>query len=125
MRRPSSATLLAALLTGAGVLHFAVPGPYESIVPPLLGYRRAIVYVSGAVEMACGAAVAMPSLRQRGGLASALLFVAVFPANVYMAIDDSRPALEHVVAIARLPLQVPLVVWALRVARRAQAARSR
>lgn len=119
MPRPRSATLLTGLLAGAGVLHFAVPAPYESIVPRRLGHARALVYASGVAELTVAAAIARPSTRMRGAQAAAALFVAVFPANVSMALDPTRPPRLHQAAIARLPLQVPLVVWALRVAREA------
>jgi uncharacterized membrane protein len=115
--RPDAARSLVALLAGAGILHFAVPGPYASIVPKRLGHARELVYASGVAELAVAAAVAHPRTRRLGARSAALLFVAVFPANVSMALDRSRPPQLHRAAIARLPLQLPLVVWALRVAR--------
>lgn len=118
--RPSSPTLLAGLLAGAGVLHFVLPAPYESIVPKRLGHARALVYASGAAELTVAAAVSRSSTRARGAQAAAALFLAVFPANVSMAFDPTRPPGLHRAALARLPLQVPLIVWALRVARDAQ-----
>ena len=72
-------------------------------------------------ELVVAAAVAVPRTRRIGGYAAAVLFVAVFPANLKMAVDalhDGSTA-KQVGSIARLPLQVPLVVWALAVARRA------
>jgi uncharacterized membrane protein len=64
------------------------------------------------------AAVAVPRTRRLGATAAAWLFVAVFPANVRMARDWSHrsPALRAV-GWARLPLQVPLIAWALAVRR--------
>lgn len=117
--------LLAGLLTAAGVTHFVAPTPYERIVPRVLGHARMLVELSGVAELACAALVAVPRTRRLGGLASAVLFVAVFPANVQMALDGGVPggtglAASPVVAWARLPLQVPLVVGALGVARRAR-----
>ena len=117
VRRPSSSSQLAGLLAGAGVLHFVIPAPYEGIVPKRLGHARELVMASGVAELAVAAAVAVPRTRSLGGRLAALLFVAVFPANVSMALDPERPPHLHRAAIARLPLQLPLVVWALRVAR--------
>ena len=111
----ASPYLLAGLLAGAGVLHFVRPGFYDALIPPFLGSPRAWTYGSGVVELAVAAAVAAPRTRRRGALAAAALFVAVFPANVYMAFEPGD--VPRWAAIARLPLQVPLVVWALRVAR--------
>ncbi len=115
--RATSPSLLAGLLAGAGLLHFAIPEPYESIVPRRLGHARELVIVSGLAELGVAAAVAAPRTRRQGGRLAALLFVAVFPANVSMALDPDRPPRLHRAAIARLPLQLPLVLWAMRVAR--------
>ena len=120
MRRPRSAELLAGLLGGAGALHFLLPGPFDSIVPSVLPHSRLWTYASGLVELACAAAVAVPRTRARGAAVTALLFVVVFPANVQMALDASTP-LVRTVAYTRLPLQVPLVLWALQVRRAATA----
>jgi uncharacterized membrane protein len=121
----ATAITLAVLLAGAGVTHFARPRPYDSIVPRWLpGPARAWTYASGAAELAAGAAIACPRTRRAGGLAAAALFAAVFPANVQMAIDwRHRPAPQRAAAIGRLPLQAPLIWWALRV--RGQASNAR
>jgi len=110
---------LAGLLGFAGVAHFVNPGFFDEIVPHALpASPRSWTYLSGAAELACAAAVARPGTRRIGGLAAAILFVAVFPANVQMAVDwRHRPALERAGAYGRLPLQIPLVLWAWRVRR--------
>ncbi|MFC4602443.1 MauE/DoxX family redox-associated membrane protein [Rhodococcus kronopolitis] len=118
-------TGLAALLLGAGALHFVNPKPFDSIVPRQLpGGARPYTYASGAAELAIGAAIAVPRTRRLGGTAAAALFVAVFPANVQMAVDwvrrDSTPLPLKAVAVARLPLQLPLILAALAVRRRAR-----
>jgi len=114
--RTASPYLLAALLTGAGVLHFVLPGPFERMVPRVLPEPKLLVEASGVLEVALGLGVAAPRTRRPAGLAAALLFVAVFPANVQMALD-ARGGLMKTVTWARLPLQVPLVLWALAVHR--------
>ncbi|GGQ38537.1 DoxX family protein [Couchioplanes azureus] len=109
---------LAGLLTTTGILHFAAPRPFDALVPRSLpGGPRTWTYLSGAAELAVAAAVAHPRTRRLGGLAAAGLFAAVFPANVKMAVDwrHASPA-RRAVAYGRLPLQVPLVLWGLRVA---------
>lgn len=121
--RPTPAAGLAALLATAGVLHFVAPKGFDEIVPPALpGTQRTWTLVSGVAELACALAVAHPRTRRAGATAAAVLFVAVFPANVQMAIDWSdRPLPERLVAYGRLPLQLPLIWWALRVRRRSAA----
>jgi len=117
--RPALA--LSALLAVAGVTHFALPKPYDRMVPTTLpGSARTWTYLSGVAELAVAAAVVTPRTRQLGGLAAAALFTAVFPANVKMAVDArNRSRTERLATVARLPLQVPLVIWALRVSRSA------
>jgi uncharacterized membrane protein len=119
-RSPSrSALALAALLGVAGVTHFAQPKQYDRIVPESLpGSPRTWTYVSGAVELALAAAVAAPKTRRLGGLLAAGFFIAVFPANVKMALDfRTKSPKAKAIAYARLPLQIPLVAWAMKVRR--------
>ena len=113
-----SAVSLAALLAVAGAAHFVIPRPYERIVPEVFGDPAFWVRWSGVAEIACAGLVVHPRTRRVGALAAAGLFIAVFPANVKMALDGGVPA---GLAWARLPLQVPLVLWAYRVARTAPA----
>ena len=117
-----SARRLSALLGLAALAHAMRPEAYDSLVPPVLKYRRAIVYASGIAELACAGAVAAPATRRRGAQASAALFVGVFPANVYMVFDREMSAAKRVFGVLRLPFQIPLVTWALRIARDAQSA---
>ncbi len=111
--RTLSPYLLTALLAGAGALHLFKPQPYDGIIPSFLPHRRFWTYASGLAELACAAAVAAPRTRARGALVTAGLFVAVFPANVQMAVHPG--SVPTLLAYARLPLQVPLVLWALQV----------
>jgi uncharacterized membrane protein len=111
---------LAALLTVTGSLHFLAPRPFASIVPDGLPHPTALVYASGVVELLCAFGLAVPRTRRVAGWTTAALFVAVFPANVQMALDsDGRSGLYQAGAWARLPVQVPLVLWAATVARQA------
>lgn len=109
---------LAALLAAAGVAHFVVPEPYEEIVPPSLGSPSFWVQVSGVAELACAAALLPEKTRRAAAGATALLFVLVFPANVFMALEATG-RVATAAAWLRLPLQVPLIWWALRVRRSA------
>jgi uncharacterized membrane protein len=112
--RTPSPLLLAGLLATAGVAHFAVPEPFDAIVPRALpGSPRTWTRVSGAVELVLAAGLAVPRTRRLSARASALLFVGVFPANVKMAYEwRDRPAPARALAYGRLPLQIPLYLWA-------------
>jgi uncharacterized membrane protein len=116
--RLTSGQVLGGFLLGAGIAHFAVPGVFDPLVPEALpGSQRAWTYGSGLVELAVGASVLTPATRRKGALAAAALFVAVYPGNIKQAVDADTGK-EKAISYARLPLQVPLVVWALKVSRR-------
>ncbi len=121
-RANRTATALALLLGGAGVTHFLRPRGYDRIVPRGLPPRTTTL-ASGVAELGIAAGLAVPATRRAAGWAAAALFLAVFPANVRMAQDlldsprSSRAA--RLVSVLRLPLQAPLVAWAVRVGRHA------
>jgi uncharacterized membrane protein len=113
-------------MVSSGITHFVAPAAYERIVPRWAGDARRVVRVSGAAEIACGVLLSSRRAGKVGGWLTAALLVAVFPANVQMALDagTERQALPDMpagrfraIALGRLPLQLPLVGWALRVAR--------
>jgi uncharacterized membrane protein len=122
-RSERSPLLLAGLLAAAGVAHFATPRQFDATVPSALpGTPRTWTYASGVAELALAAGVALPRTRKAAALATAAFFVGVFPANVKMAVDwRHRPVPQKAAAIGRLPLQIPLVLWARGVAKSAEA----
>jgi len=107
----------------AGLAHFAFPRAYQRIVPSLLGDPAFWVRWSGVAEIACAGLLVDRRTRRVGALATVGLLLAVLPANVKMALDGGIPGRGFPlgspwVAWARLPLQVPLIIWARRVANR-------
>ncbi|MFE0257822.1 DoxX family protein [Streptomyces sp. NPDC059010] len=121
-RSQRSPLMLAGLLATAGVAHFAAPHRFDETVPRTLpGTPRSWTYASGAAELALAAGLALPRTRKAAALATAAFFVGVFPANVKMAVDwRHRPTPQKAAAIGRLPLQIPLVLWARGVAKNAE-----
>ncbi len=100
----------------AGVAHLAMPAPFLQHLPPWTPAAEAVIVLTGIIEIALGAALLLRHpWRRRAGLALAAYLVAVFPGNVYMAVEPGD--VPRWLAIARLPLQVPLVLWALQVRR--------
>ncbi|MGY1695393.1 hypothetical protein ACI780_10805 [Geodermatophilus sp. SYSU D00814] len=117
MRPPAPATWLAAALGGSGVLHLLRPRTYEWLVPPELGDARAWVLASGVAERAAAALLTAPPTRRVGGWVAAALLTSFVPAHLHhLRVARGRPALLAA-GLVRLPLQVPLVGAALRVAR--------
>ena len=116
--RPRSRQALAALLLVMGLLHFVAPKPFMRIVPPMLGRPRFWTYASGVAELVSGGLLVSSRTRNLGGWVAAATIVAVYPANIWMAVDAGRPRdPASIAAWARLPFQVPLVLWAVRIAR--------
>jgi uncharacterized membrane protein len=123
-QRDASQTLayrLAALLLGVGTLHFVAPTPFDGIIPvELPGGPRFYTYASGVAEVGIGTALLVRSTRRLAAFAAAALFVAVFPGNVNMCrLWWGKPWPMRIIALARLPLQIPMVTAALKVARSA------
>jgi len=122
-RSQAAAYRLAGLLLGVGVLHFVAPKPFDSIIPTELpGSPRFYTYASGVAEVAVGAALVAPRTRKLGALAAIAVFIGVYPGNINMVRlwwPKGWPA--RVVALARLPLQVPMVTEAIKAYRNSPA----
>lgn len=101
-----------------GVLHVAAPKPFERMIPEALGAPRVWNLLSAAAETTSGALLlsGRPERRRLGGALATATFVGVFPANIKMALDAGSPTSSWWAAgtWARLPLQFPLIAWALR-----------
>ncbi len=96
--------------TVAGTLHFLYPKTYLAIMPPYIPYPLAMVYLSGAAEIAGGLGLLIRRTRRPAAWGLALLLVAVFPANVHMALNHIPPTAPPALLWGRLLLQ-PLLIW--------------
>jgi uncharacterized membrane protein len=116
---PAPAYRLAALLLGVGTTHFLMPKPFDAIVPAELpGSARFYTYASGVADVATGALLIAPRTRRMGALAAIAVFLSVFPANVNMVrLWREKPLPMRIGALARLPLQIPMITQALKVFR--------
>ena len=95
-------------------MHFVAPGKYLRIIPPGFPSPAMLVAISGIAEMIGGAGLLIRPLRRAAGFGLIALLIAVFPANIYMALHPERFADLHLAAWllwARLPLQVVLIAW--------------
>jgi uncharacterized membrane protein len=113
----TTAYRVAAMLMGIGTVHFLAPKSFDDIVPAELpGDARFYTYASGVVEIATGALLVPRRTRRLAALASVLLFVGVFPANVNMVrLWWGKPWPMRLVALARLPLQIPMITTGLKI----------
>jgi uncharacterized membrane protein len=104
---------IALLFIGAGALHFINTDLYLKIMPPYIPWHLAMVYISGVAEIAGGVGLLVPILRKSAAWGLVALLIAVFPANVYMAVDHIQ-ATTHPIPQAllwvRLPLQA-VMIW--------------
>lgn len=109
--------LLAGTFVYAGVLHFTKTPTYESVMPPYLPYPKELVLISGACEIAGGVGVLLPQpIRKWAGWGLIALLVAVFPANVNMALHGAVIGGKEIAPVflwGRLPLQGVLIAWVL------------
>ena len=104
---------LAAFFVGGGVNHFVNPGFYVAIMPPYLPAHLALVYLSGLFEILGGILVLVPRVRAVAGWGLVVLLLAIFPANIHMAVSPELfPDMSPLALYVRLPLQALLIAWA-------------
>jgi uncharacterized membrane protein len=112
--------VLAVAMVAVGVRHFTDPEPFVRIVPAALPAKLALVWISGAAEVLGGVGLLVPRARRWAGYGLIALYVAVFPANVNMALNH-LPLGDAVMPTwalwARLPMQAVLIALAWWVSR--------
>lgn len=108
--------LMAAFYILAGVMHFVRPEYYVPMMPPYLPWHMLLIYLSGVAEVVLGVAVLIPSLRSAAGWGIILLLIAIFPANLHIALHNvpvfGAAQGAGVWNWVRLPLQAVLITWA-------------
>jgi uncharacterized membrane protein len=107
--------LLAALFLFAGVMHFVHPQHFVEIVPSFLPQPLLLVWISGVFEILGGIGLCIPQIRRLAAYGLIALLIAVFPANINMAINNINfnGTLPTFALWLRLPLQFVLIacVW--------------
>ncbi|MDO8678989.1 MAG: DoxX family protein [Acidobacteriota bacterium] len=112
MRTPSR-WLFGLLFILAGLNHFRNPGFYINIMPPYLPWHRELVAISGVAEIALGALLLFRRWSVLAGWGLITLLVAIFPANVHMAMHpELYPSISPAALLWRLPVQGLLIAWA-------------
>lgn len=103
-----------------GILHFVRPKFFLAIMPPWIPLHKEAVAVSGAAEIAGGAALLSERSAKPAGIWLTALLLAVFPANIHMAVDPgqiermAKQGIPKWALYARLPLQPLLIYLVLR-----------
>jgi uncharacterized membrane protein len=111
----ASLILMALSYIGLGTRHFTSPDFYLRMMPPYIPFHEAMVVLSGIAEIALGVALLIPQLRVYAAWGVIALLIAIFPANVHMAVANlplGSTAVPSWMLWARLPLQGVLIAWA-------------
>lgn len=104
--------LMALLYIAAGLNHFANEPFYTKMLQDFLPYPQQLVYVSGVFEALLGIGLLLPVSRKLSAAGIILLLIAVFPANIRMALYGNEWQMPSILLYLRLPLQLPLIWWA-------------
>lgn len=98
----------------AGVMHFVKPRWYRRIMPPWVPAHREMVIASGIAEIAGGLGTMHPATRRAGSAFSVATLIAVFPANLHMALNaEDFDDVPEQALWARLPVQLLFIAWAI------------
>ncbi len=119
MSLPLDAKVVVGAFLASGTVHLVRPETFEPLMPAAVPAHREVIYASGVAELLCAAGMLHPRTRKVAALASAAVLVGVFPGNVKMAMDamKTRNQAFKAISLARLPLQLPMIRAALKVAR--------
>jgi uncharacterized membrane protein len=113
MKRTVALWLLALFFMAAGLNHFVNPAPYLAMMPSYLPWPAGTNWISGAAEIAGGVGVLFARTRRAAGWGLIALLVAVFPANVNVALHGwPGENIALWILWARLPFQ-PVMIWAV------------
>lgn len=100
---------------GAGIGHFLLDSFFIMAMPEWMPFRAAVVYISGVMEILLALGLFVQRTRERAGVVIAIFLVLVFPVNIYMALVPEKFDLSPAALWIRLPLQIVLVWWVLKV----------
>jgi uncharacterized membrane protein len=100
----------------AGLTHLVRPDFYLPMMPPWIPAHLELVLLSGVAEVVLGGAVLVPRLRRIAAWGIIALLIAIFPANLHIALNDvpvfGAPHGAGVWNWVRLPFQAVLIAWA-------------
>ncbi len=105
--------ILSIIFVMAGIYHFINPSIYLRIMPPYLPAHLFLIYLSGFFQIVLGVLLVVPNFTRRAAWVLIALLIAVFPANIYMAMNTQLfPEINPLLIWLRLPLQLLFLAWA-------------
>lgn len=105
--------LMSVLFVLAGLNHFRDPDFYLRIMPPYFPWHLFLVFLTGVFEIVLGILLPIPRFTRMAGFGLIALLIAIFPANIHMAINaELYPEINPIALWIRLPLQGVLMAWA-------------
>ena len=113
-RNNMASNVLGVFFIAAGMTHFAATDGYIAMMPVYLPWHEELVYLSGFLELSGGIGVMIPAFRRAAGIGLIVLLVAVFPANVHVAMHGlpvGQTQLPLWGLWLRLPLQMVFLYW--------------
>jgi uncharacterized membrane protein len=97
------------LLLSAAVLHFLKHNEATAMIPPVVPSPVFIVLLTGVLEIAGAIGLFLPKTRRSAALWIAILMVAIFPANIWVA-GQTFAGLQMPHVPVRLTMQV-IYIW--------------
>ena len=112
--KPASRYALVWLFLSTAVMHFVRPTPFVRIVPPYFPHALTLVYITGIAEIIGAIGLLVPRSRRLAGGGLIVVLIAVFPANINMALhpEQFRDIASGAFFWVRLPLQLLYIAWA-------------
>ncbi|MDX1591221.1 MAG: DoxX family protein [Balneolaceae bacterium] len=105
--------LFALIFVFTGILHLVRPEIFLKIMPPWIPWHKAMVFISGLLEILFGCMLLIPSVSKIGAWGLIVVLIGVFPANIHMAVYSEKFSFVPAwILWARLPLQFVLIAWA-------------
>lgn len=95
----------------AGIMHFAKPKFYLSMMPPYLPFHKELVWITGIAEIIFGYNLLLPKMQAASAWGLILLLILMFPANIHMATGEKFQKISPLIRWGRLPLQAFLIWW--------------
>ena len=114
--KPIGTKIIIFIFLLSGSFHLINPGVFYALIPPILGMQNFWIVSTGILEIACAIGL-LTKQKWAPNLTAGVLFV-IWVGNWWYAIDVTWNLESSWILIIgswlRLPLQLPLIRWALK-----------